>query len=161
MFSIDPVTVVLSLVLFCAFSVPFIYHLQKNKAKEKLLRLKIKAEAQSIGARAEEIETWRNQYAIGIDQTKKVLFYTYMGEVKFSCSFPLSEIEKVNISKKIREIGNEEMKRTLIDTVGLELVNTSNKKNTYLEFYNSELSSDLAGEILLAEKWMELIQKQL
>ncbi|MBS4072042.1 MAG: hypothetical protein KGZ90_11970 [Algoriphagus sp.] len=161
MFSIDPVTAILSFVLFCAFSVPFIYHIQKNKAKEKLLLQKIKAEGQSQGVQATELETWRNQYAIGLDPSKKVLLYTFLGELEISCSIPLSDVKKVSISRRTREAGNEEAKRTLIDKVGLEFTHASAKKNTYLEFYDSELFSDLAGETLLAEKWAELIQKHL
>ncbi|MFC5191341.1 hypothetical protein ACFPIK_06150 [Algoriphagus aquatilis] len=161
MFSIDPVTAILSFVLFCAFSVPFIYHIQKNKAKEKLLLQKIKAEGQSQGVQATELETWRNQYAIGLDPSKKVLLYTFLGELEISCSIHLSDVKKVSISRKTREAGNEEAKRTLIDKVGLEFTHASAKKNTYFEFYDSELFSDLAGETLLAEKWAELIQKHL
>ena len=115
MFSIDPVTAILSFVLFCAFSVPFIYHIQKNKAKEKLLLQKIKAEGQSQGVQATELETWRNQYAIGLDPSKKVLLYTFLGELEISCSIPLSDVKKVSISRKTREAGNEEAKRTLSD----------------------------------------------
>ena len=161
MFSIDPVTAILSFVLFCAFTVPFIYHIQKNKAKEKLLLKKLKAEGLAQGAQATEIDTWRNLYAIGFDPSKKVLLYTFMGELEVSCSIPLSDVKKVSISKKTREVGNEEIKRTLIDKVGLEFIHASAKKNTYLEFYDSELFSDMAGETLLAQKWAELIQKHL
>ena len=161
MFSIDPVTAILSFVLFCAFTVPFIYHIQKNKAKEKLLLKKLKAEGLAQGAQATEIDTWRNQYAIGLDPTKKIVLFAFMGELDFSCSIPLSDVKKVSISKIVRESGNDENKRTLIDKVGLEFAHTSGKKNSYLEFYDSELFSDRAGETLLAEKWAELIQKQL
>lgn len=161
MFSIDPVTAILSLVLFSAFTVPFIYHIQKNKAKEKLLIQKIKTEGQSQGAQATELETWRYQYAIGLDPSKKILLYTFLGEIEVSCSIPLSDVKKVTISKKSREVGTDEIKKTLTDKVGLEFTHSSGKKNTYLEFYNSELFSDMAGETLLAEKWAQLIQKHL
>ena len=161
MFSIDPVILILSLVLLSAFTVPFIYHIQKNKAKEKLLLQKIKAEGQSQGAQATELETWRNQYAIGLDSSKKILLYAFLGEIEVSCSIPLSDVKKVTISKKTREAGTEEAKRTRIDKVGLEFTHSSGKKNTYLEFYDSELFSDMAGETLLAENWAQLIQKYL
>jgi hypothetical protein len=159
MFSIDPVTAVLSLVLFCAFTVPFIYHYQKNKGKEKLLLQRLKEIASQSGAIPDRIEIWRYHYAIGLDKTKKQLIYVLEGENSYAICLPLSEVKKVSVLKKNREIETNEGKKTILEQVVLELNLGSNKKPSLIEFYNEDRFSDLMGEEVLAEKWAELIRQ--
>ena len=160
MISIDPVSAVLALVLFGAFTVPFIYHFQKNKQKEKQLSLKLLDVGKTAGAKPDLIETWRNQYALGLDTPKKVLLYLSEGEANNSFCIPLSEVKKVTVLIKTKEIG--ELKKPVVEHVGLEIYFTSpTKKSIILEIFNEEQFSDLMGETVLAEKWAESIKKLL
>ncbi|MBC6367851.1 hypothetical protein [Algoriphagus sp. AK58] len=160
MISIDPVTAVLSLVLFSAFAAPFVYHFQKNKKKENLLTQNLKEAAKNAGANPDQMETWRHQYAIGLDTSKKVLVYHHDGEVATSFCIPLSEVKKVSVLKKTKEVG--ESKKSVIEHIGLEVQYVSStKKSILLEIFNEDLFSDLIGESVLAEKWAEIIRKHL
>jgi hypothetical protein len=161
MFSIDPVTAVLSLVLFCAFTVPFIYHYQKNKRREKLLLQRLKETASQSGAIPDVAETWRYHYAIGLDKTKKRLIYVMEDENSYTICLPLSDVKKVSLIKKNREIETSEGKKTILEQVVLELHHDSSKKPSLLEFYNEKRFSDLMGEAVLAENWAELIRQNL
>lgn len=160
MISIDPVSAVLALVLFGAFTVPFIYHFQKNKKKEKQLSLKLQDAGKTAEAKPDLIETWRHQYALGLDTTRKVLVYLSEGEVNNSFCIPLSEVKKVSVLIKTKEIG--ELKKTVIEHVDLEIYFISpTRKALMLEIFNEEQFSDLMGETVLAEKWAEIIKKHL
>jgi hypothetical protein len=160
MISIDPVTAVLSLVLFGAFSVPFIYHFQKNKKKQKQISQKLQEAGISANAKPDQLEIWRQQYAIGLDTSAKVLFYHQDGEVNTTFCIPLTDIKKVTSLKKKKEI--DESKKSVIDFVGLELQYLSpSKKPLVLEIYDGDKFSDLIGETVLAEKWATTIQKHL
>nr|WP_287939613.1 hypothetical protein [Algoriphagus sp.] len=160
MITIDPVTAVLSVVLFGAFTVPFIYHFQKNKKKDNLLVQKLKDAINAIGGNLDQFESWRHKYAIGLDTQKKVLVYHQEGEIGATFCIPLSEIKKVTVIKKTRELG--ESKKSVLEQLGLEIHYVSpTKKSSLVEFYNEEFFSDLMGETLLVEKWAELIRTNL
>jgi len=160
MISIDPVTAMLSLVLFGAFTVPFIYHHQKNKKKQKQISQKIQQAGIGTHTKPDQLEIWRHHYAIGLDTFSKVLFYLQEGETNATYCIPLAEIKKVSAIKKTKEIG--EPKKSIIDFVGLELQYISpSQKSLVLEIYDGDKFSDLMGETVLAEKWATTIQKHL
>lgn len=160
MITIDPITAVLSIALFGALATPFILHIQKNKKKEKLLTQKLQEAGKSVNAKPDQLEMWRQLYAIGLDTSKKALLYHQEGEINTSFCIPLADIKKVAVLKKTKEVG--ESKKTVIEFVGLEIQSSnSTKKPVILEIFNEEKFSDLLGETVLAEKWAEIIKKHL
>lgn len=162
MIDIEPVTLVFSFVLFGAFTVPFIYHSQQNKKKESKLLEKLLSAAKTQDGKIDLQETWRHEYAIGLDSSKKILFYHQNSLEDSPLSIDLRNIKKVSVSKKLLEFKSGSTAKSILDQVSLELLPKDSKKaSIHLELYDGEKYSDLLGETLLAEKWAELIQKNL
>lgn len=161
MFDIEPVTIVLSLLLFGAFTAPFVYHSSKKKKKTKALESKLNELAKAQGANLSLTEIWRNYYVFGLDPSKNCLIY-FQDTPEFSpIVLDLNDFKKVGVIRKNLESKNESSGRQILDYLALELTKKSGGNAIQLEFYNGDLFSDLMGETLLADKWLETLQKQL
>ncbi|MEB2775215.1 hypothetical protein SYJ56_07840 [Algoriphagus sp. D3-2-R+10] len=162
MFEIDPVTLLMSCLLMCAFSVPFISHGLKNKKKNNLLITQLNELAQSIGATPTEIDTWRHRYAIGIDVNQGILTYVRHGVDAVNQRLELADFKKVNLIKNYQATTEKPKLHQLPEYVALELIPKASDTNAIsLEIYDAEQYSDLLGETVLADKWLELVKNQL
>jgi hypothetical protein len=162
MIDIDPVTTSLSFLLFGAVCAPFIYQSIKDTKKRKVLLLKLSELAFLKNGTPTQSEIWRNQYAIGLDPEKKVLAYMRSSDQPLTSTIDLQQVKSAKIQKITREVKSESSKRTIVDFVGIELnYLLEGAKPTVLEFYDAELFTDLNGESVLAEKWVELISNSL
>ena len=162
MIDIEPVTLVFSFVLFGAFTAPFIYHSQKNKKKESKLLEKLLEAALSLDSRIDTQESWRYEYALGLDSKKGILYYHQNSLEGSPFSFDLKDFKRVSVSKKMREFQSGTTTKSVLDYISLELVPKDPKKSIVnLELYDGDKYSDLLGETLIADKWAELAKKHL
>ncbi len=123
---------------------------------------KLSGAALSQNSKIDLQETWRHEYAIGIDSSKKILFYHQDSLEGSPKSIELRDFRKVSVSKKLLELKSGGSAKPVLDQITLELLPKDSKKAAiHLELYDGEKYSDLLGETLLAEKWAELIQKNL
>jgi hypothetical protein len=158
MIDIDPVTMSLSFILFGAVCAPFIYHSIQDTKKRKILLQKLSELASLKNGKLTLSEIWRNQYAIGLDSDNKVLVYMRSSDQPLEISLDLKQVKSAKIKKITREIVVGKDKRILVDYLGIELdYLLEGSQPTVLEFFDSELYTDLNGESVLAEKWVELI----
>ena len=162
MIDIEPVTFIMSCLLMCVFSVPFIYNGQKNKKISRALLANLNEMAKSQGANLTEIDSWRNRYALGLDSQHKVLSYMRLDSENVSYNLNLGEFKSVKLIKNYQEINGKPQTHKLPEYVGLELIpNKAEAGAVNLEIYDAELYSDLMGETVLAEKWLGILNKQL
>jgi iron only hydrogenase large subunit-like protein len=162
MFDIDPVTLIMSCVLFCAFAAPFIYYANQNGKKELALKAKLTKTALAGEATPDQVEVWRNQFGLGLDSKKNILVYLHESEVNISYIVDLEDVKQAVVRKRTREVNGTSGKTTVVDYVGLELhYKAENKKSILLEIYDGEEFTDLLGETVLAEKWAGLINQRL
>lgn len=162
MFDVDPVTLIMSCLLMCAFSVPFIYNGQKNKKIEKKLLINLNQLASQQGAKPTEIETWRFRYAMGLDLKENVLVYLRQDSESLSYSLNLAEYKSVQLIKKFQEANGKELTTKLPEYLGLQLnPKKASSEPVALEIFDAEMYSDLFGETVLAEKWVAILNKQL
>ncbi|SFT92637.1 hypothetical protein SAMN04489724_2891 [Algoriphagus locisalis] len=161
MFDVEPVTLIMSCLLMCAFSVPFIYNGQKNKKIEKKLLINLKELASQKGANPTEVETWRFRYAMGLDQQENILVYLRQDSESLSYSLNLAEYKNVQLIKKYQESNGKELNHKLPEYVGLQLnPKNASQEPVTLEIFDAEMYSDLNGETVLADKWVAIINKQ-
>ncbi|WP_139316552.1 hypothetical protein [Algoriphagus marinus] len=107
-------------------------------------------------------EFWRNFYAIGLDQENKLLAYLRNNGEPLSFLIDLHQVKSAKIHKIAREVKSDTSKRIILDYVGIELSYLQEGlKSTVLEFFDAELFTDLNGESVIAESWLELIQNTL
>ena len=162
MFDIEPVTLVFSFVLFGAFTVPFIYHSQKNRQKESKIFEKLLESALSQDSRIDTKESWRFEYALGLDSQKGILYYYQNSSEGSPFTFKLQEFKKISVAKKNLEFQSGTATKSVLDKIDLELTPKDPKKGVILlELYDGEKYSDLLGETLIAEKWADLTKKHL
>jgi hypothetical protein len=162
MFDIDPVTLSLSFLLFGALCTPFIYHSLKNSKKRKALEVKLHELASQKNGHISQSEFWRNFYAIGLDQENKLLAYLRNNGEPLVFLIDLQQVKSAKIHKIAREVKSDASKRIILDYVGIELSYLQEgSKPTVLEFFDAELFTDLNGESVIAESWLESIQNTL
>ncbi|WP_339878006.1 hypothetical protein [uncultured Algoriphagus sp.] len=162
MFTIEPVTLTMSCLLMFAFSVPFIYHGQKNKAINKKLLANLNDLANRKGANPTEVDTWRCRYALGLDQKENVLVYLRNDTDSISYSLDLAEYKNVQLIKKFQVENGKELTTKLPEYVGLQLIpKLPSAEPVALEIYDAEMYSDLLGETVMADKWVAILNKQL
>ena len=99
-------------------------------------------------------------YAVGIDETNKKVFFQLKNDEEIKPQFiDLSTIKKCKIANIGITNANKERE---IEKLNLELIPTNkNKLNVILEFYNSDISFQLNGELKSIEKWNKLINNML
>jgi hypothetical protein len=161
MIDFEPVTLLMSLALFGAFSVPFIYHSQKNRKKEASLKSHLFEVAKKLEAMPDQTEIWRNQYALGIDTSKGVLSYHREVPISYSMAIDLKDYKKVSLIRRNSDMKNGTVNNTVLDYLALELFPKSGTSSIQLEIFDGEQFSDLLGETVLAERWAEIIQSHL
>lgn len=145
-------------VALCAM--PFIITYRSRKKKEKQFLLSLNEIAKQHDCIITQYEVFGN-FTIGIDESKNFVFFVLNAqeELKQQQYVDLSTIKTCEITKNHRLTSKKEK---VIDRLSLNLdfVDKS-KPNVILDFYNSDVSYQLNGEIQLAEKWNKLINTML
>ena len=130
---------------------------RKKNEKKFLLSLQNLAKGQNSEITQHEI---CGKYIIGIDETKKFVFFQLKSHEVFKENFiDLSTIKNCKIVNISSATSNN---NKVIEQLSLSFspINKS-KTNIILEFYNTELSTQLNGEFQSIEKWNTLINKNL
>ena len=95
---------------------------------------------------------------IGLDEKSNFLFLINNSNNKMEQAVNLSEIQKCRVVSTSRTVNSI----TVIDKLELCFSPADkNKPQVFLEFYNSDNSPTLVGELQLIEKWAEIVNNQL
>ena len=161
MFDIDPITLVISTVLFAAFCAPFVFHIRKQRKLAKQLQARFALLAKDAHIAPNKVDFWRNKYALGLDESKRQLLYVRSGEDEtvqlLDLGYPFAVKSYKQSDSNLAEKAPTEEK--FMDRMGLQFsLKAPIPKNYSLEFYNSELFSDQMGEIVLLRKWEEILR---
>jgi hypothetical protein len=150
MFTIEPISLSIALVLSAAFVFPLYHHSRKNKvAQQKKLTI-LNEIGTKEGYNWDTLEYWRNEYLIALDKQRKTLAY-----IKTSDSDPiLLDLKKYKLISITEVSAPTQNGGKRIDALYLKLHGyDAYAKETLLEFYNADKFSDLNGELPLAKKW--------
>lgn len=98
-------------------------------------------------------------FAIGVDENKGVVFfYKKSSDKEITETVHLSDIRLCKIIKSNSSLNKNGQRVNIIEKQSLTLAfKEANKADISLEFFNSDDSVQLCGEIQACEKWMELI----
>ncbi|MBK7408895.1 MAG: hypothetical protein IPL49_05575 [Saprospirales bacterium] len=104
-------------------------------------------------------EFWDSKYGIGIDpNTRKLLYLKKKGEEVQETMIDLSEVEKCRVDNHSRGVRTHNTASKVIDRIDLVFTfRTPGALEKALEFYSVDESLTLNKEVLLAEKWVKLI----
>lgn len=144
------------IILICIF--PFII-LSRSRRKKKGKKLKILSKmASENGGKIDHFEFVGN-LSIGVDKTNKFLyFHNSVNDADISKTIDLNKIQRSRVINKSRIMRNEDGGQKIIDRLELGFTPISkNKPEIKLEFYDSDISIRLYGELESIKKWSELV----
>ena len=144
-------------ITLCAL--PFVITSKNKKKKEKQLLNSLKDFSKKHDSELTQHETGEN-YAIGLDTTKNMVYFLQKGEEKENLQFvDLATIKSCEINNISKSLAKNE--KTL-DRLNLKLnAIDKNKPSIVLEFYNSDISFLPINEFDSIEKWNRIINNLL
>ena len=139
-------------VIICALPFVLIGMSRRKKEKESLKALNNLAKQNNSDITDSEI---CGDYIIGVDKTKRTLFFITKREDSFREQFvELSHIKDCKIANIKRSTKNGK----IIQRLYLQLSYAEQiKQEVILEFYNADINYQLSGEMESIEKWNKLI----
>lgn len=152
--------IVIGAILVTVVVVPFILSGRNSKKIKKQMLLSLRAIANKHSGNI-SIHEFCGDFVIGMDEVKNFVFFYKKregGDLEFYID--LSEIKSCRVHILRRESNNGANK--VIDKVDLSFTpHDKAKKVIDLEFYSTDVSSVLAGELQAIEKWSKLIADRL
>lgn len=138
-----------------------IFLLNRNKRKERRKNLKILSDLASTNGGKIDKHEILNHFAIGIDMDKKCLYYCQIGQNPDANQVvDLTQFKNSRVVRRTSTNRSDDGTEQMIDHLALGLIPLSKKnKEIQLEFYNSDLSMRLSGELQSLQEWSERINK--
>lgn len=144
------------IIILCIF--PFILLSRNRRKKKKKYLMALSEMASEKGGKIDHYEIVGN-LSIGIDKTNKFLYFRNSIEDPATHKIiDLNTIQRSRVINKSRIMRNEDGRQKIIDRLQLGFIPLSkNQPEIKLEFYNSDISIRLYGELESIEKWSELV----
>ncbi|PKQ63788.1 hypothetical protein BZG02_07105 [Labilibaculum filiforme] len=154
-------TAIAGILMLSCFIIPVIILGYIKKRNNKQIANILSDIAKQYNCLIDEYE-FSGKFIIGIDKNTKVVFF-------FQKEDPYHTIKQINLSdfksaKALiaRRANSTKDKSTHIDRLALAFQPLHKQQSTIeLEFYNSEVSLDLNGELQTLEKWAGIISNQI
>ena len=152
--------IIIGVVLAAVFVVPFMFAGRNSKKRKKQMLLALRTLAIQHNGNI-SIHEFCSDFVIGMDEAKNYVFFYKKSEGKENTNFiDLAEIKscRVHILRREGVKGADKV----IDKLDLSFTpHDKTKKVIDLEFYNTDVSSVLSGELQAVEKWSKLIDDRL
>jgi len=154
----DLQTVILAVVTIALSLSPFFLSWVFSQRKANAVLAKLQNVARSSGSTIQEHETCGN-YAIGIDASKKMLFFMKKGgELSSSQAINLTKVlqcKKIHEGRTVKDGGSQ---YTVVDRLGLHFIfRDPSVLDIQLEFFNIKTDIKPSGELQSMEKWHKTI----
>ena len=132
----------------------FLYFQRKQRNEQNKARLHVDKLGKEKGLTFSLYEFWGSGYAIGLDTSKKVLFYLYSvaGKEEYSL-VNLADVERCTVINDHRNVNENRV----IDQIRLSFTFKGSRAHQSLLFYDKETNLSFTNELLLAEKWKSIV----
>lgn len=149
-------------IIIALCSLPFIISSRRRRKIEKQLLLSLSEIAKQHNGKISQHEISGN-YAIGIDETKGLLFFKKKtGNNENTQFIDLAEIQSCQVINTGRTVKTGDDQYNVIDRLDLQFVpRAGNGANIKWVFYDAENHMQLNGELQSIEKWSKLIKEKL
>lgn len=158
----DSVTIIIGAVVTALCVLPFIIISRNKKRREKqfLQSLSNIAEKQNCKITLHE---FFGDFVIGLDEKANFFFfYKKMDQIEITEHINLAEIQKCKIVTTARTVGEKKDSYTVTDKLELSFLSGDKSiPNKTIEFYNSQESMQLTGELQLLEKWAKIVDDRI
>jgi hypothetical protein len=141
---------------------PFISMSRGRKKRDKQMLQSLTEIAKQHNCQISQHE-FCGDFVIGIDEIKNsVFFHKHLRDKTIEQFIDLASIKNCKIININRAIKNHEGTHKVIDKLELVFIPASkNKSEITLEFFNSDVTTQLYGELPTIEKWSKLINDRL
>lgn len=148
------------LVAICVVPVVIVEHNRKKRERKTLQSLINIANQQNCKVSKHEI---CGDFVIGIDESKKNVFFSKQTKDEVINQFVnLAEIKNCIVQNATRRIVNKDSTTNVVDKLELNFIPLDKSKNEItMEFFNSEINTQLNGELQSFERWSKLINSYL
>lgn len=155
-------TLIIAAVLVAICAVPFMIMGRNKKKREKQLLQLLFDTASKENCKLTQSE-FLNDIAIGLDGiNNKLFFFKKIDAIEVEQHVSLSEIKNCGLLNSNRPLDTKKNKDIIIEKIGLTFTPIDkNKTNIVFEFFNSEETMLLSGELQLAQKWAKIINEKL
>ena len=159
----DPATLIIVLIASSTFLVPIFYFEYYKKRAAKKFTAGFKKISGKNSLNLSQYDVWGDRYGIGIDAAaKKLICHNRKNGQAVTVVHDLREVKKCRLVKEDALIKTPDGDRKLPARIDLQLEFISpDKKPVTLEFYKRRDGDDVAGEMLLAEKWAKIINSKM
>lgn len=144
------------IIAICFLPILIMNRNRKNKEKEKIQSLKMFAKQHNCNIMIHEV---CGDFAIGIDPTNKFVFFLKQLEsLPVKQVINLKNIQRCKERTSTRSIESKNGGYSIIEKIELCFIHIEkSKKEITFDFFNSENSSQLVGELQSVEKWSKII----
>ncbi|MRT92254.1 hypothetical protein [Ancylomarina sp. 16SWW S1-10-2] len=148
------------LVAICVVPVVMMEHKRKKKERKTLQSLINIANQHNCKVSKHEI---CGDFVIGIDETKKHVFFSkQLADGVVNQSVNLADVKNCVVQNATRRIVNKDSTTNVVDKLELNFIPfDKSKSDITMEFFNSEINTQLNGELQSFESWSKLIKSYL
>jgi len=150
--------IILAVVVAALFIIPIVIasRARASKAKMQVKKFKLAAEKNQVHLSENEICTI---YGIGIDQQAKTLFYAKGANFDEAVEvIALSSVRKAEINKITKSVES----LNGIERIEIRIIfKDSGQTHRFLEFFHVDNHRQLEDELVMAERWVKIINDRL
>jgi hypothetical protein len=150
----DPKSIIVALGSLIPIAALFLYIQRKQRNEQNKARLHLDRLGKGQGLTFSLYEFWGAGYAIGLDTSKKVLFYLHSVAGKEEhTKVNLADVAKCILINDHRNVNENRV----IDQIRLNFTFKDSRAHQSLLFYDKETNLNFTNELLLAEKWKSIL----
>ncbi|GEQ85808.1 hypothetical protein ULMS_13160 [Patiriisocius marinistellae] len=148
--------IVIFIILLLVCTLPFILITRNTKKREKQLKAALIAKISKNNGALLEFEI-NNNAIIGLDNKNQLYYYSNTQEQEHLQSINLNDVKSCKVVKDTKRVKSGKSEYELAQRIALIFSFQRDGITEKFEIYNNDDSSQLDGEIALAEKWEQKV----
>ena len=159
----DFATALIGIAVLAAIALPFLLMGSSQRKQDKQLENAFSQAAAQHGLSISQKDFWAKKYGIGIDPAShKILYIKKKGEELLPSVIDLAQVEKCRLVNLSRAVKTHQTATKVIEHLELRFtLYQPGPAEQVVEFYNVDESLTMGKEVLLLEKWNQLVQEEL
>ena len=158
----DLSSLIMGLILLALFALPFVLVSRSNKKKKNQLLSRIDALAQQVNSKVAKYDSCNNLIIGSNENTSIIFFIRETGEDEIVKTVQLDSIQKCEFVNTLKSQNGNEKGSSGQGRLALVFQPVAKAKGDItLEFFHESSRNQLGDELVLLNKWNEIIQQKL
>lgn len=158
----DLQSIIIGVITIALCFLPYVYFTKKNKKRDQQFFQLLLDKAKALNCNITQHEV-KGNIIIGLDDATNELFFVKRNRTTERLQhLNLSKMKSSRLNNVSRMVGEKESKQKVIDK--LQLIFTpidATKRDIVLEFYNSDETLVMNGELQLIENWSKIVSDKI